>query len=198
MRLPVLWVAEQSAGREFFAAGRALSKLLSAGIPSYIDALCATTYFLSDVELLALCNCAATNVAIFKHDMASGSWTYLRSAIIDAAAPLMLTSIQVNPGAASVRSHFEKLTITVPAPHCPLASSSASPHRSGAVSGGASSESDMQDEGDEDALMRYMETEAMRLLADARAGGDAAHDVPGAVASAKGRPTGSLAAMLPE
>ena len=74
--------------------------------PSYLDALCVANYFLSDVELLALSKCAATSVVIFKHDMASGSLTYLRSTITDASAPLMLTSIQVSPDLASVRTHF--------------------------------------------------------------------------------------------
>ena len=76
--------------------------------PPYLAALSNEAYYLSDVELLALCRCAATNVVIFKHNLANGSLTYLRSAIADDAAPLMLTSIQVNPRAASVRSHFQK------------------------------------------------------------------------------------------
>ena len=88
--------------------------------PSYLDALCSSTYYLSDVELLALCRCTQTNIAIFQHDTVSGSLTYLRGAVVDDAAPLMITSIQANPDQVSVRTHFEKLT-TAKLPNSPAA-----------------------------------------------------------------------------
>ena len=81
--------------------------------PMYLDAMSAVEpqYYLSDVELLALCRCSATNVVIFKRDMVDNALSYLRSAIVNVAAPLVITSIQVDPREGSVRSHFEKLTL---------------------------------------------------------------------------------------
>ena len=75
--------------------------------PSYLDAISkAHNYFLSDLELLALCRCAKVNVVVFKHDLGDHTFSYLRHCIVNAAEPLLMTSIRVDPNAASVRSHF--------------------------------------------------------------------------------------------
>ena len=89
--------------------------------PSYLDAISkAHNYFLSDLELLALCRCAKVNVVVFKHDLGDHTFSYLRHCIVNAAEPLLMTSIRVDPNAASVRSHFEKLTLS-PTPSPALA-----------------------------------------------------------------------------
>ena len=78
--------------------------------PSYLEAMSVVMpqYYLSDVELLALCRCASTNVVIFQRNIVSKSLTYLRSTIVDRDAPLRLASIQIHPHAASARTHLEK------------------------------------------------------------------------------------------
>ena len=67
-------------------------------------------YYLSDVELLALCKCTSTNVVIFKQNVVDNSLVYLRSALDGEAAPV-LTSIQVGVQ-GRVRSHFERVVLT--------------------------------------------------------------------------------------
>ena len=76
-----------------------------------MDALSASEpqYFLNGVELLVSCGCASTNVVVFKRDLVGGTLTHLRNTIVDVTAPIMLTSVWVNPGEASIRSLVEEL-----------------------------------------------------------------------------------------
>ena len=67
---------------------------------------------MSDVELAALCKCLNLNVVIFKRDVVSNETVYLRSSVIDVSVAPVLIALQVWPQFDSVRSHFERLTIS--------------------------------------------------------------------------------------
>ena len=82
----------------------------SLAFPAYVAAMMDNSYYLSDIELLALCKCTGTNVVIFKHNVLDGSLVYLRSHIMSDALQV-LTSIQVNPQQPTVRTHFERLAL---------------------------------------------------------------------------------------
>ena len=87
--------------------------------PAYLAALAApaSSYFLSDLELIALAKCTRTNVAVFKHIVATGELVYQRGHVTDAAGPMILTAVQVHADANEVRSHFERFqTVLLPPP----------------------------------------------------------------------------------
>ena len=80
--------------------------------PCYLSAIVSQEdYYLSDLELIALCKCTNTNSVVFKHDIVNASLEYLRSHIADRSAPLVLTSIRVHPEHGAVRSHFERVVV---------------------------------------------------------------------------------------
>ena len=103
--------------------------------PSYLDAICAAEpqYWLSDVELIALCRCARVNVVIFKHDTVHSTMSYLRHCIMDNTKPLLLSSILVDPRAAHIRTHFEKLSLTPERPLPPAGPAEESEGTAGAA-----------------------------------------------------------------
>ena len=71
-----------------------------------------TGYYLSDIELAALCKCLNLNVVIFKRDVVSNETVYLRSSVVDVSVAPVLVALQVSPQSDSVRSHFERLTVS--------------------------------------------------------------------------------------
>ena len=79
--------------------------------PSYVDSMMQSNYYLSDIELVAMCRCVGTNLAIFQHFMDTGKLMYINGCFVNAEAPLHLPSIQVNPNCDEVRSHYERLSI---------------------------------------------------------------------------------------
>ena len=79
--------------------------------PSYVVAMTANAdYYLSDLELLCLCRCCKQNVVICLHDIENSTLSYHKHAIVNDGA-IVFTSIQVQPGQARVRSHFERLEV---------------------------------------------------------------------------------------
>ena len=121
-------------------AAEPIPNFFSLVFPVYVAAMMDDKYYLSDIELLALCKCTDTNVVIFKHNVLDGSLVCLRSHIISADLPV-LTSIQVNPYQSNVRSHFEQLRM-VSNPCGALSSSSAGPPLSESLSAKAKSSSE--------------------------------------------------------
>ena len=78
--------------------------------PRYVAALTdtesVTDYYLSTVELLALCKCAKQNVIIVRR--LDDDLEYDRHYIADPAQPIVITSIIAN-NVSVVRSHFERV-----------------------------------------------------------------------------------------
>ena len=78
--------------------------------PSYVAALTdidkRTNYYLSTVELLALCKCAKQNVIIVRR--INNNLEYERHYIADPEAPVVITSI-IGNNVGAVRSHFERV-----------------------------------------------------------------------------------------
>ena len=70
-----------------------------------------SAYFLSEMELAALCRCTRTNVVIFKRALATGTLEYCQHRISDPAAPVVYTSVEDSGGGGATRSHFERVTI---------------------------------------------------------------------------------------
>ena len=75
-----------------------------------------SNYYLSDVELVAMCRCDGRNVAIFQHFLGSGTLLYTNGCILNPAEPMYLTFIQIDPHSDEIRSHFERLSIANDAP----------------------------------------------------------------------------------
>ena len=74
--------------------------------PFYVEALQSNGYFLSDIELLAVCQCARVNVIILAQQ--AFSFRYIRHTVCDPQRGYVVTAVRSNER-GKVRSHFERV-----------------------------------------------------------------------------------------
>jgi len=81
--------------------------------PAYLEAMSKDpNYYLSDVELVALCRCDKRNIAVFQQSVPAGHLCFLRAAIVDENEPVTLTSLCSGGGPNRLRTHFEAVQVT--------------------------------------------------------------------------------------
>ena len=96
---------------------------VDAVFPHYVDAMQEGSFFLSDLELLTVCQCAGRNVAIVRYDDEQEQLTLHRWAAPGGmGAEFTWVAIHARDNVAAVRSHFERLEqaeppLAPPPPH---------------------------------------------------------------------------------
>ena len=80
--------------------------------PSYVATVTAnTSYYLSDLELVALCRCQQTSVVILLHNLDDDTMQYHSHSFSPFDNGVRWVAIETLAGGNSVRSHFEKVVL---------------------------------------------------------------------------------------